>query len=138
VAVVDHQEAETDADWAVEVDHQLGQEEEDTQRLGAVEDADVVVAAAGDVAVVVAVGDAVAVEDHGAVAAEDPGAVVGLGYKREAADHLLQVAVHEIHLVVAADPLHPEMAAEALSYVAAEVHLFPSVEVHHHLPAEVE
>jgi hypothetical protein len=135
VAVVDHQEVETDEDWAVEADHQR---QEDTQRMGVEEDADVVVAAVvGDVAAVV--GNAAVVGDHGAVVVEDLGAVVGLVHKKEAVGHLrLEAAVHESHLVVAADLLHPERAVEALSYVAVEVHPVPSVEVHHRLPEEVE
>jgi hypothetical protein len=133
--VVDHQEVETDEDWAVVVDHQR---QEDTQQMDVEEDADVVVAAAvGDVAAVV--GNAAVVGDPGAVVVEDPGAVVGLGYKREVVDHLrLEVAVHESHLVVAADLLHLEREVEALSYVAVEVHHVPSVEVHHRLLEEVE
>jgi hypothetical protein len=71
VAVVDHQEAETDEDWAVGVDRQGQAGQEDTQRMGVVEDAAGDVAAVGDVvavdAVVAAVGNAVVVEDHGAV-----------------------------------------------------------------------
>jgi hypothetical protein len=117
VAVADHQEVETGEDWAVEADHQ-GQE--DTQRVGVEDAVEIVAVVAGNAAV-----------------AEDPGAVVGLVHKREV--HLrLEAAVHESHLVVAADLLHPERTAEALSYVAVEVHLFPSVEVHHRLPEEVE
>jgi hypothetical protein len=134
---VDHQEAEIDADWAVEADHQLGQEEEDIQRMDVVEDAFVVAGdAVGDAVVVAAVGDAVVVEVHGAV--------VGLVHKREVVDRLhLEVAVHESHLVVAADLLHPERAVEDrhLPYYVAEdppVQIFPSVEAHHHLPEEVE
>jgi hypothetical protein len=116
------------------VDHQR---QEDTQRMGAEDAVDVAAAVVGVVAAVV--GSAVAVEDPGAVVVEDPGAVVGLVHKREAVDHhLLQVAVPEIHLVVVADPLHPERAAEDLSYVAVDRPvLFPLVEVHHHLPEEV-
>jgi hypothetical protein len=126
VAVVDHQEVETDEDWAVEADHQR---REDTQRMG-VEDA-AVVGTVGDIAVVAVAGDAVVGEDHGAV--------VGLVHKREAVDHLRwEVAVHESHLVVAADLLHLERAAGALPYVAVDrpVLIFPSVEVH--LPEEAE
>jgi hypothetical protein len=130
VVEVDHREVETDEDWAVEVDHQR---REDTQRMGVEDAADVAAAAVGDVAVVVE--NAAVVEDPGAVVVEDPGAVVGLVHKREAVDHpLLQVAVHESHLV---DLLHPEKAAEALSSVAVEVHHVPSVEVHLRLPEEV-
>jgi hypothetical protein len=133
---VDHQEVETDADWAVEADHLR---QEDIQQKDGEED--VVAAAAGSADIVAAaVGNAAAVEDPGAVVVEDPGAVVGLGYKREVVVHpLLQAAVHESHQVVAADLLHPEMAVEALSYVALDhLALFPSVEVHHHLREEVE
>jgi hypothetical protein len=125
---VDHQEVETDEDWAVEADHQR---REDTQPMG-VEDA-----AAAVVAVAGTVGDAAVAAD--AVVVEDRGAVVDLLHKREAVDHLRwEVAVHESHLVVAADLLHLERAAGALPYVAVDrpVLIFPSVEVH--LPEEAE
>lgn len=132
VAAVDHQEVETDGDWAVEADHQR---QEDTHRMsveGAA--ADVVVAAAGYIVAVV--GNAAVVEDLGAV--------VGLVHKREVVDHLrLEAAVHESHLVVAADLLHLERAVEALPYVVVEAHhlpvlIFPSVEVHHRHQEEAE
>jgi hypothetical protein len=139
-AVVDLQEAETDADWAVEADHQLGQEE-DTQRMGVEEDAFVVddVAAVVAADAFVAVGDAVVVEDHGAA--------VGLVHKREVVDRHLhwEVAVlHESHLVVAADLLHLERVVEDrhLPYYAVAVDrpvlIFPLVVARRHLPEEAE